>query len=69
MTDPQSEMINIGTAENPYYIPQKAIESPLGPRGNEWWESVANGSVLPTIVELDRALELSQPNIDEPQNS
>ena len=39
-----SNMINIGTKENPVLVPEKALH-PETPEGNEYYGMIADGSV------------------------
>ena len=41
-----SNMVNVGTAEKPAFVPQAAVE-PNTPRGEEYWQGVASGSIVP----------------------
>jgi hypothetical protein len=49
-------MINIGSKENPVIVPESAL-SPESTTGREWWENLANGSVVLDSQALDLLLE------------
>lgn len=49
-------MVNIGTAERPMMVPEKALR-PNDPDGRAWWGKVTDGSVWPGDEALDRLLE------------
>lgn len=51
-----TKKVNIGTAERPIWVPEKAL-SPEGEDGREWWNMVAGGSVELEPEVLDRLLE------------
>ena len=51
-----TEMINIGSKENPVMVPENAL-SPQSAEGGEWWENLANGSVVLDDKALDLLLE------------
>ncbi len=49
-------MVNIGTAERPVVVPEKALH-PDSDEGRDWWGKVAEGSVVLEDKVLDQLLE------------
>lgn len=41
-----SNMVNIGTKENPVFVPEENVK-PGTPKGEQYWTRVASGSQLP----------------------
>lgn len=56
MSDESANKINIGTKENPIFVPAKALR-PDGPEGREWWGMAAEGSVVLEDSHLDTLLK------------
>lgn len=52
---PNGKKINVGSKERPIFVPEKALK-PGTPEGAEWWEMVANGSVVLPPEALDKLL-------------
>jgi len=53
------KFINIGSAERPVIIPDHALK-PETDKGREWWENVANGTVVLEQDTLDKLLSMEQ---------
>lgn len=62
--DSKPKMANVGTAERPVMVPEKALY-PQTQAGREWWGMIAEGSV---VVD-DEALDLLLAEVNEQQNS
>jgi hypothetical protein len=56
-----TQMINIGTAERPIFVPEKAF-LPQGSEGREWWEALASGSIILSDEALDLLLKKTDEN-------
>lgn len=52
----ETNTINIGTAERPVFVPQEAVQ-PNTPEGEEYWQGVASGSIVPDEETLDLLLK------------
>lgn len=51
-----SNMVNIGSKENPVFVPESALE-PDTPKGEEYFQMLASGSVVLPDEVLDALLE------------
>lgn len=56
-----SQLINVGTAEKPVMVPEKALH-PESVAGQEWWEMLATGSVFLDGNELAQLLQYIEDN-------
>jgi len=54
-----SKFINIGSEESPVEVPDFVLNTAT-PAGKEFWENVANGSVVLGEEVLDKLLELTK---------
>lgn len=53
-----SQLINVGTAENPILVPKTVVIRDGSDHEKEWWNALANGSVTLPAEVLSKLLSL-----------
>ncbi|OGM75745.1 hypothetical protein A2210_02340 [Candidatus Woesebacteria bacterium RIFOXYA1_FULL_40_18] len=56
MSDASVNKVNIGTKENPIFVPEKALK-PDTVEGREWWGMISEGSVILEGTHMDALLK------------
>ena len=51
-----SNLINVGTPENPVFVSQRSLHPGTDP-GNEEWEMIANGGIVLPDAALDNLIK------------